>query len=281
MSILKDLIFVKLGSSIIADIDNERTLNIKSISRSLNEIISAKIKNDFNIIIGYGSGSYTHIPAFKYKLNEGLKYKDSRIGALIACNLAKKLNFLIVEEAIKLGIELCPFSPSSFAYADNDILIEGEMNNIDKAIDSGFIPIVYGDVLFDKTKGITIASTEKVLSFMAHYFKPNRIIIATDVDGVFTSNPMLDTTAKIIKDIDNSNIDDVLGNIKNEANKPYDVTGGMKTEVSDLYNMVKDVTIESDHKCEGYIINGNREGILNRTLRGDYIFTSTKIKYIK
>ncbi len=55
----------------------------------------------------------------------------------------------------------------------------------------------------------------------------------------------------------------------------------MKTKVSDLYNMVKDVTIESDHKCEGYIINGNREGILNRTLLGDDIFTSTKIKYIK
>ena len=115
---------------------------------------------------------------------------------------------------------------------------------------------------------------------MAHYFKPNRIIIATDVDGVFTSNPMLDTDAKIIKDIDNSNIDDVLGNIKNEV-KPYDVTGGMRTKVSDLYNMVKYITIESDHKCEGYIINGNREGILNRTLLGEDIFTSTKIKYIK
>ena len=280
MSILKDLIFIKFGDSIITDTHNDSTPNMKSVSRLFKEIISAKNKNNFDVVIGYGGSSYAHIPVFKYKLNEGLQYNDSKIGASIICNRAKKLNFLIVEEAIKLGIEVFPFSPSSFAYANNGVLIDSEMNNIEKAISSGFIPIVYEDILFDKTKGVTIASTEKVLSFMAHYFKPNRIIIATDVDGVFTSNPMLDTDAKIIKDIDNSNIDEVLGNIKNEV-KPYDVTGGMRTKVSDLYNMVKDVTIESDHKCDGYIINGSRKGILERILFGEDIFTSTKIKYIK
>lgn len=275
---MRDLVFIKLGGSIITDTDKPSTPRLDSIDKLLNQIKDLKDSTNFDFIIGHGSGSYAHVPASTYKVNEGLKYDNSKEGAVVTCDTAKELNLLITERALKMGLNLYPFSPSSFASCDNGEIVSGFTDNIELAISNGFIPLVYGDVLMDKSKGVTIASTEKVFSFLAKKLGPKKIIVATDVDGVFTENPFTSTNAKIIKVIDSSDIDEIVGSIGTEVKKAYDVTGGMKTKVYDLYNMLNDIKANFNRESVGYIINGNKPNSIEKIVIGKEIFSSTMVK---
>ncbi len=275
---MESLIFLKLGGGTITYDGKESTPNIEVIDRLLSEIKRAKDEYGFKLILGHGSGSYAHVPAAKYKVNDGLKYDFSKIGATITCNTAKALNTVIVEEAIKIGLNAYPFSPSSFAYARDGRIIKGITDGIRKSLESGFIPVVYGDVLIDEVKGVTIASTEEVFSFLANEFGPDKVIIGTDVDGVFDSNPAKNADAKKISKVDKSNIDIILKGAS-ESNKSFDVTGGMHTKVEMLYNMIKGINEKFGKSSIGYIGNATKDGAIGQMLSGKPIEECTEFSY--
>ncbi|WP_157891443.1 isopentenyl phosphate kinase [Candidatus Mancarchaeum acidiphilum] len=276
--IMEPLVFLKLGGGTITYDSRESTPRIDVIDRLLSEIKKAKEEHGFDLILGHGSGSYAHVPASKYKVNEGLKYEFSRMGATVTCNTAKALNTVIIEEAIKIGLDTYPFSPSSFAYAGNGRIIKGVTDGIRKSLESGFTPVVYGDVLIDDVKGVTIASTEEVFNFLSTEFGPDKIIIGADVDGVFDSNPTQNANAKKIDRVDNSNIDTILKGASG-SNKSFDVTGGMHTKVEMLYNMVKGVNEKFGKPSIGYIGNAAKEGVIGKLLSGKPVNECTEFSY--
>ncbi len=216
---------------------------------------------DFDIIIGHGGGSFPHVVASRYKVNEGLKDDKSKEGALLTAMSAKELNTIILKASLEEGMPAFPFSPSSFALASNSVIMEGFVEGIKVAVEKGFMPVVYGDVGIDAQKGVCILSTEEVFSFIASAYKPSKVFFGTDVNGVYDSDPKENPNASLINIIDSSNISMVMPGT-NSAAKRADVTGGMATKLSKLYEIAKATGAE----C--YIFNATRPEELRNMLSG-------------
>ncbi|MGC8680201.1 MAG: isopentenyl phosphate kinase [Candidatus Micrarchaeia archaeon] len=258
---MKELYFLKIGGSIITDLSKPYTAKTEVMRRIINEIKEAKNKEGFDIILGHGSGSFAHIPAKEYNVSAGLINENSKKGSTLTYLAAKELNNIILKEAINLGIDMFPFSPSSFGVAEDSILNEGFVSNIKTALERGFIPITYGDVVIDKKKGVAIVSTEMVFRFLAIHMKPKKVFLATDVDGVFDKDPEKNSDAKLVKVIDKSNINKMM-ETANSSSKRIDVTGGMKNKVQYLYE------ISEKTGAECYIFNGTKENAIKDMLSG-------------
>lgn len=268
---MTDLYMVKIGGGSITDQQKPRTARRDVISRLLAEIYEAKKEKGFNVIIGHGSGSFGHVTASEYKVNEGLINETSMKGAVLTKVVASELNFIVIDEAITLGVPIFPFFPSSFALAAGRKLETGFVDHMTEVMERGFIPLVHGDVVVDSKQGISIASTEEVLRFISTKMPVKKVVLATDVDGIYDKDPNKYPEARLIENVTSSNIDDVISGAS-VAHK-VDVTGGMKTKMAILYGMVK-----AGNGTTGHIGNAQKPGVLKSILLGDDKVRQTKVK---
>lgn len=262
----KQLIFIKFGGSVITDVNKPNTTRLGSIRRLVSEI--KKASNGKMIIAGHGGGSFPHVPAHRYKVNLGLINSKSRIGTSITQSSASELHHIIIEEMIKAGIAAFSFSPSSSVVANGKRIISWDTRPMEKALSSGFIPVVYGDMAIDAKQGVCVVSTEEIFRYLAGKFKPDKIIIGTDVEGVFSDDPKTVRNAKFIKRIGTADIRKV---VFSSAGRRYNVTGSMQSKVKLLYEISK----ASSATCQ--IVNANVPGRVRDAILGKQV-TSTMIR---
>jgi isopentenyl phosphate kinase len=119
------------------------------------------------------------------------------------------------------------------------------------------VPVVFGDVISDEKLGCTILSTEEIFKLLAKFLKPKKIILMSNVEGVY------DSKGKVIPEINKKNFPEIQKFLKG-ANK-IDVTGGMAHKVKEAMEMAKG-------KIEVFIIGG-KKGNLEKYLKGEKIGT--------
>ncbi|MHB1830382.1 MAG: isopentenyl phosphate kinase [Candidatus Micrarchaeaceae archaeon] len=231
----KMLILIKLGGSVITDVHKPNTARMANIRRLINEI--KKASKNKSIIIGHGGGSFPHVPAYKYRINSGLAKGKNQIGTTITQSSAATLHQIMMVELAKAGVQAFSFSPSSSIIANRRKIIRWDTAPIAEALERDFVPVVYGDVALDSKQGICIVSTEEIFRYLSARLKPDKVIIGTDVDGVFTDDPKKSRDIKFIKEIRKDNMKKIVFN--NKWVRKYNVTGGMKSKVELLYNMSK------------------------------------------
>jgi len=262
---MKKLILIKLGGSVITNKGREFTPRESNIIRLAKEIKEGKRAFMGKIIIGHGAGSFAHTPASKYQTKKGLIKKNSLIGAAIVEDAARKLNMILIKSFLSQNLPVFSFSPASFLISDTQVYSKSYLDPLKMALDAGMIPVVYGDVVMDKKTGVTIFSTEKVLSVLAKEFSSKykiRIIYVTDVDGVYDKEG--NTIPLITSESFNQIKTSILGA------KEVDVTGGMLHKVEEALSLAKKLKIQIT------IINGNIKGNLKKAILAKKI-TSTLI----
>lgn len=265
---MKPLIFVKLGGSLITDKSKPFTTKPDIIRRLSKEIAEARKENDFNLILGHGGGSFPHVSATKYQTQKGIINKESYRGIAEVQNDASKLNRIVVEELIKTGETAVSIQPSSSCITENKRIIDFYLEPIKKLLEYNMIPVPYGDVAIDVKQGCCIISTEEILNFLAKKLRPDKIIIAGKVDGVFTADPNIDKNAKFIPEITNNNFAEIKKYLS--VSDGYDVTGGMLHKVEEMMELAK-------LGFKSQIINAMKEGNLKKALMGERIGTMIKI----
>ncbi|MGC8478511.1 MAG: isopentenyl phosphate kinase [Candidatus Micrarchaeia archaeon] len=259
----KDLYMVKLGGAVITDTDKPGVAKKEDIVRLLREIKEAREKKGFDVIIGHGGGSFPHIPAKKYRVNEGIINEESRKGAALVKLSARELNTIMVNAAIEAGFDVFPFDPSSFILSRSGKAERAEVEVIKNAFDYGLTPIIYGDVVMDLEKGVSIASTEEIFRILSKHFPVKKVVLATDVDGVFDKDPFKYGDAKLLPLVNESNLHEILG-AAGSAHK-VDVTGGMNAKVALLSDIAKSTG------SQGFILNGSKPGKLFNALIGEVV----------
>jgi isopentenyl phosphate kinase len=252
-----NLIFIKLGGSIITDKRKPYTARMDVIKRLAKEIHEAKKKSKNKIIVGHGGGSFPHISASKYKTNEGMINENSVRGISIVGNDAAILNRIVVQEFINAGENAITIQPSAAAIAKNGKIIRWDITPIKEILKYDLLPVVYGDVCMDIKKGCCIISTEEIFDYLSKKLIPKKIIMVGETDGVY------DDKGKTINLITNSNFKKIKKFLSGSGGVA-DVTGGMvhKIEKSLSFTRLSIMTI---------IINGNRKGMLKRALLGKKI----------
>ena len=110
---------------------------------------------------------------------------------------------------------------------------------------NGFVPLLHGDVLLDKTKHWRIFSGDDLLLKLAEYFQVRQCIFLTSVPGILRSN------GNVIEEfyIDENDIDEFQSQSTN-----IDVTGSMKNKVMIACDIIKKL-----NQCQVYILQGVSE----------------------
>ena len=255
------LIIIKLGGSLITDKEKPLTAREQVIKRLGKEILQASKKYKGKIIIGHGSGSFGHAFAAKYQTYKGLINKKSLEGVVRVSDVAIALNRIVIKNLLKAGLNAVSFSPGSFAVSKSQKPDKYLLDALEEALKIGIIPLVYGDVVFDKRQGFTIFSTEKIIGILvkrlSKKYKIERIIYAGVTDGVYDSNK------KTIGKITPANFAEIKKAIG--GSNATDVTGGMIHKVGESLKLVE------RYKSEIFIVNGGRLGVLKNALLGNIV----------
>jgi len=252
------LTLIKLGGSLITDKSKPFTARQGQILRFAKEIKTALKSCKGKLLIAHGSGSFGHTLALRYKTQLGIINSKSIKGFPLVADAAVKINRIVIENFLKVGLPTVSFSPLSFIFTNNQKVSKHLTDQIKNALNIGLIPIVYGDAVMDTKMGFCIYSGEKTLNFLASVlkndYKITKIIYVTDTDGVY------DSQGKTISKITPNNFQKFRKSIL--GSQKTDVTGGMLHKVEESLKTAKKLKIPT------YIINGNKKGNLKEAIFG-------------
>lgn len=230
-----NLVLIKLGGSLITDKNKPFSEDLKTIKRLASEIHKARRRTNMLFIVGHGGGSYPHVPAKKFKTAQGILGKESYQGIAKVQDAAARLNRIVVHELINAKEDAVSFSPSSFMVAKDGQIKKAFLDPLLRLLDFGMLPVVYGDVLLDLKMGCSIASTEKILNFLAlklkDKFKVKKVIHCGKTNGVYNKK------GKTIAKINTKNFGKIRAEIG--SSEGIDVTGGMIHKVKEALTLAK------------------------------------------
>ncbi len=233
-------VFLKLGGSLITDKTQAQTACPEVIHRLAREIRQAlDARPDLRLLIGHGSGSYGHFVGQRYRTRQGIVNDESWRGYAETGAVAARLNRLVTDALLEAGLPVLSIQPSASALCRDGQIVQLETRPITTALESGLIPLVYGDVALDEVRGCTIISTEEIFGFLTGSLKPRRIVLTGVVDGVYDRDPLQDPTAQPIAEICATN----FAQIEQRLGRSHgvDVTGGMLSKVREMAELARHV----------------------------------------
>lgn len=251
------LLFLKLGGSLITNKRQAETPRLDVIERLANEIAAARRANpDLRLLIGNGAGSFGHVPARKYRTRDGVATPEEWFGYTETADAAARLNRLVVAALIDAGVPAWTLQPSAMLSCVDGKIRTGSAQPIGQALLNGLVPVVHGDVALDSVRGGTIVSTEEIFEWLALHL-PNylssfsgddvttanneewslrRLVLAGEVDGIYTADPQVNPGAALIPVITPETLSEVEGGLG--ASHGVDVTGGMNAKVRQALDMI-------------------------------------------
>lgn len=266
---MSELVFLKLGGSLITDKEAPQTARERIILRAAQEIREALDEAaDLRLVLGHGSGSFGHSPASKYGLQKGLDESDDWWGYAETGAVAARLNRLVIDILLGQAIPVLSLQPSASALCQDGELVHLEAVPVREALNRRLVPMVYGDVSFDRVRGTAIISTEQIFAYLSPYLNPDRIILAGQVEGVFTGDPLRDSGVCPLREISACRFAEVEKMLT--GSHGIDVTGGMLAKVRTMCQL-----IEAQPALTVRFISGERRGLIKKALLNSEIEEGT------
>ncbi len=217
------------------------------------------------LMTAHGGGSFPqaggHEPRF-------LDHPDDPLRLARVAAASRRLNSIVVDALIAAGQPAVAVPGSLLARCDEGRVVAVRTELVTSLLDSRCLPVLYGDVAPDTTRGGTIASTEPLLALLAADLLPARIILATDVDGVYEGDPAAvppgTSAMEPIERITPDTAPPLLARIGGTRREAIDVTGGMASKVALMV-----AAVEAQPELEVRILSGLRPGAVVAALRGD------------
>lgn len=181
------------------------------------------------MIIVHGAGSFGHIIAKKYLLKKNNFLNFYKIHSSIL-----KLNKIIIDIFQEKNINAIGISPLLISVTKEGRIESLYTKTIEKMLLKKIIPVLHGDVCFDKNNNISIISGDQIVSYLSRKLNIQKIGFGCDTDGV------LDINKKTIPIITPHNINK-FSNVIRSANC-IDVTGGMKEKIHELMKLLNNNT---------------------------------------
>ncbi len=249
----QSITLIKLGGSIITDKNKEYTANLANIHQLAKEIK----KSEIPVVIAHGSGSFGHTSAVKYG---GMKGYKTKWGIAKVARDAMEINRIVMDVLLDEKLPVVSLRPMAMIVARSGKVESINFMPLLEILKQGLIPVVFGDVIWDKKTKSTIYSGEKTLNLIAEFliknsYKVEKIIEVSNTDGV------LDEKGKTVEIINSKDLKKIKKMIVKNVN---DVTGGMEHKVEEALRVAKIGIVT----C---VINGNRDKELLNALIGKKI----------
>jgi isopentenyl phosphate kinase len=254
------VIFLKLGGSLITNKDIPYTIDDGTLKRISAEIF--RFLQDHpgtNLIVGHGSGSFGHTSAARYHTRQGVSTPEEWRGFQHVCYDARSLNQIVLQALQSAGIPVISFPPSTQVICDNHEIQSWDVTFIQRSLEHGLVPLIFGDTVLDDSLGGTILSTEDLFIYLTRKISPRRILLAGIEDGVWADYPV---RTKLITTLTPANYPSLKAQILGSAST--DVTGGMTTKIENMLTLVRSIP---ELKC--LVFSGKHEGSIYNALGGN------------
>jgi isopentenyl phosphate kinase len=249
-----DLIFVKLGGSLITDKSRRETPRRDVLARLAGEVRQAlDARPDLPLLLGHGSGSFGHWLAREYGTRAGVRGREAWVGYARVAAAAARLNRLVSDAFLDAGVPVLALQPSASARCRDGVLARLDTAPIRRALDEKLLPLIYGDVALDQVRGGTIVSTEELMAYLAGELNPARILLLGETEGVYGPEGV------VFPHITPHNVETVAGSLG--GSRGVDVTGGMQNSPG----------------LQVHILSGLERGLLTCVLLDADLATGTRI----
>ncbi len=255
------MIIVKLGGSVFSDKSGEPENFRENVVRSIaGEIKDFYPEEDF--IVVHGGGSFGHPYAKEYRIRDGLLglSEDAlfwrKKGFSLTHHAMLRANMKIVEVFIEAGLPAVSVSSSSVFLMDSDRVVYGDVEPVRKLIETGFVPVLFGDVAVDLARGVDILSGDQIVTYLTKLFRPRKVIFLMNVDGIYDGKPGEGT---LLFELSPDEIDNLIERLAGSAGT--DVTGGIINKLREAKEIAR--------FSEVWFVNGLVPGRLSGAIRGD------------
>ncbi|MFT3891674.1 MAG: isopentenyl phosphate kinase [Anaerolineales bacterium] len=275
---MKELVFLKLGGSLITDKTQPYTPLLDVMDDLALQIkMALQTHPELRLVIGHGAGSFGHVPASEYHTRDGLPPQSTPLahrerdesednywkGFAEVWYQASTLNRYVMKALHKADIRAISLPPSSSVIASDGKVSIWETTPIRMSLASGIVPVIFGDVTYDEIRGGTILSTEDLFMSLAHALHPERILLAGLEAAVWADFP---ARTKKIDTITPASFEEVSAGVGKSHGA--DVTGGMQSKVRQMLDLAA-----SSPDLSVQIFSGTEPGNIVRALTGEVLGT--------
>ncbi len=238
---------LKIGGSVITDKTGYRIANLENIDKAAEAIAMSWKRGIRDLVLVHGAGSFGHALVIKHKITEG-------VGNAVAAHLAaaethaacSELSQIFVNALITHGAPAISVTPAVTITQKNK-RIRSFSSAAVEFLGSGYLPVLYGDLVPDIELGASVCSGDQIISYLGK--QADWIALGTNVDGV------LDEKGQVIREVRSENLLDVSRQLKKVEN---DVTGGMEGKLKELLAL----------KTTSYIFNATKPERIEYILAG-------------
>ena len=252
------MLILKLGGSVVTHKEKPFTPHTENIARLAAEIRDADAQP---LVVVHGGGSYGHPVATEYRIAEGYREPRQLTGFSETHQAMVDLNGIIVRGLLDAGVPAFAVSPSSFIATEGGRITGIDLHVVERLIESGLVPVLYGDAVTDVSQGFAILSGDQLAVRLATGLGADRVVLGSDVDGVYTNDPKLDSDARLIEELSLSSRG---GEAKIGDALNTDVTGGMQGKVAEAAEAV-------EAGIEVLLVNATVDGRVKAALRGENV----------
>lgn len=247
---MTETLLVKLGGSLITEkADDRGAVRRDVLARLAGEIARAAVPS---LVLGHGSGSFGHVAAREHGIAEGLRSPAQLPGISKTQERAAALHREVLDALAAAGLAPYSIAPSSCMVFSGGRPAELADEPLRLALDTGLLPVVYGDVVMDREQGVAICSTERILEMLAGRLTVRRVLWLGETDGVYGENGQ--TLPRISS----------LQGLRFTSPAGTDVTGGMRHRVETALALAR-------QGVRSVIFNGLTPGLLERALLGEEV----------
>ncbi len=230
-----ELWFLKLGGSLITEKSKPFTPRLEVLTRLAQEIHLVRKENpQLRLLIGHGSGSFGHTVAQKYATRQGVHTTQEWQGFAEVGHSAANLHYLVMQAFHRAGLPAISFPPSACVIAEQGRVADWPLEPVRSALVRGLVPVVFGDVAFDRALGGTVLSTEDLFIYLNHHLQPQNILFAGRESGVWVDYPKC---TRLIEEIRLEDASWRQNGVSSSA--AMDVTGGMLGKVEACLQLVR------------------------------------------
>jgi isopentenyl phosphate kinase len=243
---------VKIGGSVITDKGKYRTPReevMESISKLLGEYPG-------RMALVHGAGSFGHEKALEFGLDVPGSISGKAAEISVVINDVMSLNSMFSEHLIRNGFRGVSIPPHAI-YGSNGL----DLSPVTYLLNYSFSPILFGDIIMKDGK-YRIISGDELCKALAEKIRPDEVIMVTDVDGIYTSDPKEFSNARLLKKVKASEL--------SLEGKGKDATGSMMGKVENIKTM-----LPFTNRVK--VINGNypdrlRKALLDEDVIGTVVF---------
>ena len=244
-------IVVKIGTSTL-------TAGTDRISRGKIEDIALQIsqlKKDYQIIL-VTSGAIAAARQFSnIKTNGDVQIKQA-LAAIGQLQLMRMYQEIFRD--YQLNMAQCLLTYYDFNYQESRNNIKG---TIETLLENNFIPVINENDTV-ATDEIKFGDNDKLAALAAVLLGVDTLILATDINGLYTADPKSNPNAQIIAEVsDLSTISSYISDTKSKQG-----SGGMRSKI-------EAAEIAQNGQVETWILNGGNTNFIRRALEEDTQFT--------